>query len=184
MVYRYSRLSHIWTVTWRYFYLNISFTQWCEEANNLVRNKTESARFIGVFSNRRYFVGKRFLLWEIEDCWLDRLSYDDEIWGSCVRNGPPTSRQVATLVIFLPPPDYFQLRALPSPFMLIFCTPSLSLPNFVTFYMPGGYISVEGERGKILKTAKTSLIAFTLYKSTEPTEPCRAPRAQNFEHEK
>ena len=36
----YSRLSHVWTVTSRHFYLNVSFTEWRDEARNLVRFRT------------------------------------------------------------------------------------------------------------------------------------------------
>ena len=103
------------------------------------------------------------LLEEIEDCWSDRLSYGDQVWGSWVRFAV---RQAARRPLIW---SFYHLELVTMLSLFPFSTHSVHSIVYFTvlryFFMPGRDIAVECEWRKTSEIAQTSLIASTTYES-------------------
>ena len=98
-----SRFSHIWTVMWHYFYVNVSLTEWCDEANNMGRINNYMKPFHVPFFELKilcwigflYYMRKNRLLPLLFELRWSSLGIMREI---CVL----ICRQAANVVAFLP----------------------------------------------------------------------------------
>ena len=118
-------------VTRRYFYLIVSFTVWCDEANNLVGIKLGQPVLFAFFERKIIYwielftLGNRSLFaWSFE---LRCTKSRDPIWGGRF-DKPPGSRSCGFFT-----QQISELRVLVPTSLHILCTPESSLPKFGSF---------------------------------------------------